>query len=378
MAEISLNDVRAEIQSLLGREDYKYLRGALENLLRISYAELMGQPAATPEALKKRLDQIKEMQSEIAGGAQPVEVFEKAIADSSQPPPAGAAGAAPRHHYDVKGDAIRPERDAYKAENIYFINNHVLFSESLKEAKKQLDKIPVPVVLFVMTAVEAAQLDEQELYENFNDPVYPQQLRNLREVLSREQIDDALHRYGPRPEDWRPFRDSQETIGALLAGALRALPGFTKPLEPSFKDVRVLTAEPEERTNRALMKLLREKGCIVIVDVISMQHPVIQRAYRRSLLDVYPEIPVAKLAPSDSVLRLNEDVLLNFSDRYRDLEFFKRVEWDSDDNCREVSRASGLRQWVNGCVPDMLKRMEEYKQARENAQSAYKDVNGAA
>lgn len=375
-----------ELERLINDNDYKVVRGGLEKLLNLANARIAGQEGkevVSPEQIRADLENIKRINWEIKGDANPLEVFSKAIPETS------ASGQQPeeRTTYSASGDVLKAEGNVFKAgnnlttaDNVFnapVFNASVFYMDSYKDAKGELDKILLEVVLFVMTDEEAKQLNSEEVFASYNNPIYFRQFGELQKKLTEEQIQDALERYGPTSEDWRPFKDVEDNISKLVQDALKLIRDFKKPIVPHFVDIRSLTDEKSEKTNRLTLKLLRDEGCIVITDVISMQHPVIQRAYRRSFLDVYSHIPVIRIAPTDRVLRF-EQQMINFFERQLDLEIMKRLDWDADDSCREVSRDSGLKSWVRGQVPGILKRREDSKRTQDNVQSSYKDLNGAA
>lgn len=376
------SNVIDELEELSNRDEFRLIRGALERLLNLANATIDGQEGQkllTPEQIRARLEEWKRVNQEIKGDANPLEAFSRVMPDlaTGNPPPTSRDTAAYRAH----GDVLDAERDIFKANQITkannVFNNSVLYIESYKDMKRELDNILLEVVLFVMTKEEAAQLSSEGVFAHYNNPKYFQQFGQFQQKLMEEQVQDALERYGATPEEWQPFKDSTDTIAKLVQDGLKMVRDFRKPIVPSFVDIHTLTADTSEKDNRFALKLLREEGCLVIVDVISMQHPVIQRAYRRALLDVYPHIPVITIAPTDRVLRFEQE-MINFIERQPDLEIIKRLDWDGDDSCREVSRHSHLRNWVKGQVPDILKRREENKRDQDNVQSSYKDADGAA
>jgi hypothetical protein len=364
-----------ELEELSNDDEFKLVRGALERLLNLANARVNGQEGqnvVTPDVILAELDRWKKVNLELKGDANPIETFSRNIPES-------AAGGRPAeaHAADkAEGDLYKAEGDVNKAEGDIFVNSSVYYMESYKDLKRELDRVPLEVVLFVMTQKEAEQLNSEEVFSRYNAR-YFRQFGEFQKKLTEEQVQDALERYGAAPEDWRPFKDSQDSIGKIVWDGLKMVRNYIKPIVPSFVDVRPLTGEESERANRVTLKLLRDEGCLVIIDVISMQHPAIQRAYRRALLDVYPHIPVITVAPTDRVLRFEQE-MINFIERQPDLEVIKRVDWDGDDTCREVSRHSGLKNWITGQVPDILKRRDDTKRAQDNAMSCYKGVNGAA
>jgi hypothetical protein len=382
-SEFAWNQVKEELNRLSTDQEYKLFRGSLEKLHNLSNARVGGEMVVSGDEARNALDLIKGMQREVKSGANPREVFERVLSESAHPleklkSEGGSDVLAGRDVYNAGGDLNQAQRDVIKAGgNVYMFNIHWLLSESYKEIKRGSDQIMIQVVLLVMTDKEAAQLDSDEIFEAFQNPTYSRQFNLLQERLTEARIENALRSYGPTPEDWRPFPAEQTKVSQVIANALKMVPGFNKPIAPDFRDIRELAYGVDEQKSRTSLKLLRDEGCMVIMDAISMQHPLIQRAYRRSLLDVYTNIPVLRVAPTHSVLRI-EQQMLNFSDKYEDLEIYKRLNWDYDDSCREVSDAGGLGRWITGRVPKVLQRREDFKQAQTNAQTAYKDANGAA
>lgn len=384
-SEYLWDQIKEELNRLIMDEEYKLFRGSLENLVNATNFALARHLAASGEEAREALDLIKDMQRQVKSGVNPREVFEKVLSESSQRQEKSKAGVggdelrAADDIYSAQGDINRAERDVIKAGgDVYLFNIPWLLNESYKEIKRGSDQIRVQVVLLVMTDMEAQQLNSEELFEQFKNPVYSQQFGSIQQQLTAAQIDCSLRNYGPTPEDWKPFLAGTETISELVTNALREVRGFNKPLAPDFRDIRMLAPESDERKARASLRLLREEGCMVIMDVISMHHPVIQRAYRRSLLDVYRNIPVLRVAPTDTVHGLDEQDMLAFSDRYRDMEIYKRLNWDPDDSCRESSKGPGLLRWIIGNVPELLRKRGYDKNALANVQSSYKEPDRAA
>jgi hypothetical protein len=378
-SEAELDEIRAELNRLSGDKDYKQFRDTIEKLSILANAQYQGQAVASADEIRNLLDDVNRMQQRIREGTNPRELYQEVLSGDSKAKTnesdlaKGERMVALGDAYHAGGDVIQPGRDSYKADQITIITSELLRG-SIDEAKRGLDRILVPVVLLVMTVVESLEIDAEELFQSLNASSGLQDLGLAGPLVTREKVDTILQSYAATPEDWRPFSDSPDTLKQLVTQKLAAISNFKKPLVPDFIDVRQLANDTSEQGFRKnSLKLLRQEGCIVIMDIISMHHKVIQRAFRRSLLDVYPNIPVIRMSPISSIQFFDDQQMLNFDDKYREMEIYKRLNWDEDDSCRDVTNSGALGRWINGRVPEMLRRRDSYKLAQQNVQSTYKD-----
>jgi hypothetical protein len=88
---------------------------------------------------------------------------------------------------------------------------------------------------------------------------------------------------------------------------------------PLFHDVRTLSK------TRALVQTLRQKGCIVILDAISIRHPALLRAFQRTLLDAYPDTAVLTLTPRRESFDLTNDMIYSLQLRLSESELIARM-----------------------------------------------------
>jgi len=231
---------------------------------------------------------------------------------------------------------------------------HFVFQDVREQLKEPDTGISVPVVLLVMNDEEAQALDSGTAFQD-----YPAEARadfeELRAFLASHNMGDWLRYYQHNPEDWQPFKDSAETIGALTKRILGGVSGYDRQLVPQFHSIHTLIED------RPRLRELRTRGCVVIMDTISMHHPLIQRDFRRSLLDAYPNTLVARIAPISDMLTFVQRLIL-FAERSDDLEFYKRYAIDEDMKCTEVSREFDFRRWLKDKVPDLLSEADRAKE----------------
>ena len=92
-----------------------------------------------------------------------------------------------------------------------------------------------------------------------------------------------------------------------------------------------------------------------------MQHPVIQREFRRSLLDAFPCNLMAKIAPNIDVLDFIKDLVIIF-EQHADLEFYKRCRIDKDRKCKRIHDEGDFGEWFG----EQVKKLPVFKKAKSS------------
>lgn len=327
--------IQDDLDELLDDPRYKKLHPLVDKWKQWSRAQPQPYPA---EVFKIFIQSIKQMSADLKSGDSVDKILNKAKnGDYTR------SGAAAFSNPNWSPDTVN------QAQSIISFSINIS-SEELEEEAPDLT-IEVPILLLVMNSKQAKELDDEKVFADFKDEPYADQFRKVRELLDK----DWVKRYKQRPENWQPFLTNQSTIEHLVAQALDNIIGYEKRLVPKFIKIDNLV----EQTNRRALRELRRDGCIIIMDVISMYHPDIQRTFRRALLDAYPNMFVLRVASTSTVLDV-EHQLIRFSESYVDLEFYKRLTLDEDYGCEQVYQEFNLRRWlksqVEGLVPSDLKK----------------------
>ena len=84
-----------------------------------------------------------------------------------------------------------------------------------------------------------------------------------------------------------------------------------------------------------------------------MRHPMIQREFRRSLLDAFRNALIAKVASTSDALEVVQQMVIAFEQSI-DSEFYKRLNLDWGGRCEEVSDGTRLGRWLKNQVPSLL------------------------
>jgi hypothetical protein len=251
-----------------------------------------------------------------------------------------------------KGKYIQPEWDV---NNVYQTQGHVIqfiFSNFHNPApKQQKQSTKVPVVLLVMNTTEAQELASGDIFKDYSD-----ELGNNFSILKRNLDFNPntmwMSRYHDTRELWQPFNGNQ-SIQELI---IRSLKSVQKSYEgvsfnPSFKDIQTVNKD------RCLLQELRNDVCIVIIDVISLCHPKLFRAFQQSLLDAYQNTFVLVVAPTQPIFPLMRQMTMSIQLDLADMEFAKRrVDHDEEFSaCKETCDENECQQWLRDRLEKTVK-----------------------
>jgi hypothetical protein len=326
-SNITWADVQKELETLHQAGVYPPLDSALEPI-----ESLINSRQSTPDLVSHFIKKVREMNMTFDKTAKDErerkqslrKVVEKAEADFDQ------------SNWQVES--------VTNAHNVY----NFVFDSVKKAVEEPKQSIPIPVVLLVMNRQEASELDSGKITVPM-PANYVADLDTFKALLKP----NWLKNYSATPEKWRPFDSLNQSISDLMTEMLTKVQqskGYAKPLVPHFIGIHELNAD------RDVLKYLRLNGCFVINDVISMWHPEIQRHYRTTLLDAYPSTIVVRIAPlNQSNLALTAaQPLIAILDQFQDLEFFKRMDSDSDMKCTDLSASYDLRRYVMNYTPELI------------------------
>ncbi|HEY0545497.1 MAG TPA: hypothetical protein VGC91_08990 [Pyrinomonadaceae bacterium] len=328
----SWQTINVELSQLSNDREYQQYQPLLDSLQQLVDAKY-----ASPEIIKGVLEVVKSIQ---AHGTPAQEIAKQVEGGFVQP------------SWTVEGNVNQANHDFINQTFLTIVHNNL---KDLKKDEVNLN-IKVPIVLLVMTMMEAEELVTLQAFDGLNEQIYTDQFSRYQRALEENQFVNWIQRYGNRPQDWQPFSKDSTTISEVITQALGTIEDYDHPLVPDFIDIRSLN----EDNSRRNLRHLRQSGCVTIIDSISIRHPIIQRAYRRTQLDVFPNTLLVKLNPFSDPTELEEQ-MIRFSERYVDLEFFKRYRVDMDAKCDEVEDDLHFRRWLLDQAPKLLPDDEKAK-----------------
>jgi hypothetical protein len=277
---------------------------------------------------------------DIQNGQSPVDVWNKVITE----------------HYEKQDnwavrDVLQPRGDLYQ---FYF--GDVL--DDLLKINKPSEPVPVPMLLVVMDAKEADELEDQIINKASND-IHSEDFKKL-------LVNNWKLRYKNNTTNnkklWQPFANGKNDVNIqeLMDKALSCVNGF-KPLTPDIIDIRTVN-RPEMRVQ---LKSLRQYGCIIIIDVISMAHPDIQYELLQSGLISNHNTLIASIFPISKELEIIQNTI-SVVEEYINKEFYHRFTLDLDNQCARVTSNIDINRWIKEQIlkilPDNLKIQETDKQ----------------
>lgn len=321
MPEQSWEELKEELQSVANNPEYKPFRPLLS---RAESVIGRGRDEADKLTGRALLNIVKYLRSENDAGADVLSLLDRNTATMFVQPGSAEPGnrATVQSGFTIDGDFKQANRDFIdkSIENVY-----VLMMSSADELKRttQSNRTLVPIVPVVMTAAQAHELIDRQIFKN-EPQVLETSFDELYQYLQAEAA-DWITRYGDRPQDWKPYGSGAAdlTLEQLIANALTGLEDQFKdldtPLAASFSDV-VAVAEG----NRTSLKSIRDNGCIVIMDIISMRHPKLQRAFQQTLLDAYPRTSIVSIAPNQECYTLATKLAVLVQLKVEEMEFQRR------------------------------------------------------
>jgi hypothetical protein len=216
--------------------------------------------------------------------------------------------------------------------------------------------ISVPVMIMAMNRQEADDLNSGKV---FNDPsVSPakrEQFRNFKEILQSQFGTTWIECYGENRLEWKPLAEENKTIKEIIASASHHINFGNDPsaspalVEPNFElSNNFLTPSPEMlRSWRQLAKT----GCILIIDAISLYHPVLKENLKESGLSSNENVAVLVVSPVNSFsVPINKMI----EEEVREMKMtYLRFNDDLDHLCDfGVSDFRFLRRWLSAILPE--------------------------
>jgi hypothetical protein len=323
-----------EFEQIASNEEYKPFRPLLDKLKpAIEYSKTT--PAEEPrKSAQALLAVIKHLQMERAAGKDVQVLVDQITGGYIQP------------SWFVEGDVKQASQDFIDNSTKYITN---VFIQSTSELNLATSTISVPIILVVMTKAEAQELVTRSAFQG-----EAQMLQGPFDQLCiylQTEYKDWLDRYGATPMAWKPFDSTSNnaTIEELVTEAFNGLEKEidvfdNRPLVPSFQDIHTLG----NIENRTVLRQMRNKGCIVILDVISMRHPKLQRAFHQSLLDAYPRTSIVSIAPNQKSYDEASHLAVLIQLKLEEMEFYQRTRDPGDYGASQrFFEKTELRAWLS-------------------------------
>jgi hypothetical protein len=168
-----------------------------------------------------------------------------------------------------------------------------------------VESIEIPFVIVAMTHDEANELITENVFDNPNvAQVERTRFQAFGKALQEHGIADLLNHYGESREDWQPHTCQQGTVEEIILDTAlffnqRHSERSRRPLvHPRFYSSDFFAEDKDARLE--IWNQLSRSGCIMIVDAVSMFHPVLRRILSRSEMGSNERVAILALSPVDS------------------------------------------------------------------------------
>ncbi len=311
-------EVQEKLHQLLEDESFAKLHPYLEQLQQFLRAQQY-----TPEIIETFVEIFQKMNSDIQAGQTVSDVLTTAsLGQYNQP------------GWDV--NTVNQSNGS-----IY----QFVFNNFRGEAEAS-PSIEIPIILLAMNTIELQELVSYAAFQG-----YPAKIRQ-NFVKFKKHIDKVMpqwqEQYSDTPELWQPFSSSanKSNLKSLVMKALtdaQGSKGAIASFNLSFKNIHTIDSD------RGFLKNLRRDGCVIILDIISMTHTAILKAFHQSLLDAHPDNYVLVVTPEDSITKEVHKLTLALELCMSDFEFVKRNKDPNEEyygRCDEISQEVKCQQWL--------------------------------
>ncbi len=233
--------------------------------------------------------------------------------------------------------------------------------------------IVIPFVVFAMNQQEVNQLLSKEVFDDHTIALIERErFESLIEILLEQGLDDISKFYGPAREDWRPPIASGATIRDIIAEVVKrpdTLEGVVKRLrqdvqfmqDPSLISPQFFSTEffsDDITESGRIWRQLRDFGYVLILDAISMFHPLLRRKLLRSEFGGNKRISIAVISPvASDIQSINQ---LFEKEIFPEMQqAFDRFAVELDKLCEfGVSDVRALNRWLFFTLPETAEKVQ--------------------
>ncbi|MFT3802061.1 MAG: DUF4062 domain-containing protein [Burkholderiaceae bacterium] len=222
--------------------------------------------------------------------------------------------------------------------------------------------VGVPVCVVAMTAAELAALRTDPTLLARLSAAEAGQFHDLMQALAAAGPDWSA-RYGATRHRWRPFDPVGATVRRIAEQMAEdaAVRGQGRQRQRHMR-LQWYPFDCLLTDNRRLRPAYREvarAGCVVLLDELSLFHPVLREAFQNSPYFNNDQVAIVTVSPFDPV-RGALDALLEDAARKRLAGAFDRYAVEYDPQCElAVSDERRLKRWLHSSLPATLLRLQE-------------------
>jgi hypothetical protein len=214
-----------------------------------------------------------------------------------------------------------------------------LIKEFDSEFKTEKDEVEIPFVIVAMTQEEATELQELTFNQqrSINDDL--KNFQELTQMIKDYGIGNFINYYSETRDEWKPYIFKESTIKSIIIDIIEEINHINYnyneienlPLiKPIFLSHNCLGLDEDERFR--IWDELRELGCVIIVDSISLFHPTVRQNLLNSQISSNKNVAIIVLSPiNHSDIQANQ--LLEQTIKYQYQPAFHRFHKKLDKLC---------------------------------------------
>lgn len=169
---------------------------------------------------------------------------------------------------------------------------------------------PLNIVILAMTNKQADELFDKQIFEQEHDPDYKRPLADLLSTLNKYtyNIEDLKNCYGTTSEAWVPLTITKMPLKNLINNYLQEF-GYdlASTNQVTYLSSDFLANDNKEQHKKADKKIENEGG-ILIIDPISLYHPIIKKRLQNSQL-LSPHSPVELIVIPTILSQSSQDTI---------------------------------------------------------------------
>jgi len=212
----------------------------------------------------------------------------------------------------------------------------------------------VPFVVLAMTHDEFASLWSEQLFQD-NPGKWAEKrnyLAQLKAALTEHDLVDLSKHYGAEREDWRPISCAGSSASEIISDTMKRFNAASpeRLLHPLFLSSDFLC--DDRACREAVWDRLHATGCVLVVDAISLAHPVLCDRFDKSSIGGSNRLFIIGISPlGRSALPVNQ-LLLDLAGETTVMPFRR---YDQLDFASEFGAAESrdVKRWLLRILPEV-------------------------
>jgi hypothetical protein len=237
---------------------------------------------------------------------------------------------------------------------------------------KQDEKLEIPFVIIAMTQAEAIQLREM----TFNQPgSLENEFKNFQELIQMIEehgVVDFISHYAKIREEWKPYICQEHTIKDVVNDIIEEINYHHSEvsnlplIKPKFLSHDCLGLDDNKRVTT--WDELRQLGCVLIVDSISLFHPTVREKLLKAEISSNKNAAILVLSPiNHSAIQANQ--LLEQTIKNQMEPAFLRFHEELDKLCEiGIGDLRAIKRWFFSVIPETTEIIIKQKPQLKNKQ----------